>query len=129
MRVLLDTQIFLWMASAPEALSPTARDIVEADDNEIYLSAVAAWEISIKSALGKLRLPRPPAIYIPDGVRRMGLMPLPIALSHALAAGDLPPHHRDPFDRMLVAQARHEKLALITADEQLAAYEVEIIAA
>ncbi len=129
MRALLDTQIFLLMASAPEALSPAARQIVEVDDNEIYLSTVVVWEISIKSALGKLRLPRPPAIFIPDSIRRLRLLPMPITLSHALAVGDLPRHHRDPFDRMLVAQARKEGLKLLTADKQLAAYDVDIVAA
>jgi PIN domain nuclease of toxin-antitoxin system len=129
MKALLDTQVFLWMAADPEALSTDARDAIEAPGAELYLSAAAVWEISIKSALGKLTLPETVATYVRDRLHRLELIPLPISLTHAIEVAGLPPHHRDPFDRMLVAQARSERMVLISADRQLAAYEVEILPA
>ena len=128
MRILLDTQCWLWMSLAPERFSPRARALVEARDNTLYLSAASAWEIAMKHALGKLRLPEPPAIYVPGRVIALGVQPLAIEQHHALHATTLPPHHRDPFDRLLVAQAQLDDLPILTADPVIGTYDVETIA-
>jgi PIN domain nuclease of toxin-antitoxin system len=111
MRLIVDTQCWLWMNAEPSRLGRSAR----------------AWEITIKVALGKLRLPERPADYVADRLTRTRTLPLPISLDHALGIADLPPLHRDPFDRLLVSQARIERLPLLTADRQLSAYDVDII--
>jgi len=128
-RVLLDTQAWLWMAAAPERLSARARRQVEDTSHTLYLSSASAWEIAIKHALGKLRLPEPPAAYVPSRTAALGIVPLAIEQAHALAAAALPPHHRDPFDRMLVAQAQLEDLLILTTNRVLARYGVEMISA
>ena len=127
MRYLLDTHIFLWMQSAPERIGEQARAIVAAPDNELLLSAASAWEIAIKHGIGRLQLPEQPDRYVPDRMRRSGVDGLPIAHAHALHVARLPPLHRDPFDRMLVAQANIESLPLMTVDEALMEYEVTTI--
>ena len=115
------------MAAAPERLSTRARGLVESDEHELYLSAASAWEIAIKHGLGKLRLPEPPSRYVPSRVAMLRVLTLPIEHEHALRVGELPPHHRDPFDRMLVAQAQIERLHILTADSVFTKYDVEII--
>ena len=117
------------MAGSPDRFSPRARSIVETLDHELFLSAASAWEIAIKHALGKLRLPEPPARYVPSRVERLRTTPLPIEQEHALRVALLPPHHRDPFDRILVAQAQSENLAILTADPVMAKYDVDVITA
>src|SRR5215210_4290589 len=116
MRILLDTQCWLWMTLAPERFSAAARALVETRHNTLYLSAASAWEIAIKHALGKLRLPELPVAYVPARVTALGVQPLPIELQHALHVATLPAHHRDPFDRLLIAQAQLEDLPILTAD-------------
>jgi PIN domain nuclease of toxin-antitoxin system len=128
-RILLDTQCWLWMALSPERFSPRGRRLVEDQRNVLYLSAASAWEIAIKHALGKLRLPEPPISYVPDRVAALGVQPLPIEHEHALHVATLPPHHRDPFDRLLVAQAQLDDLPILTADPLIEAYDVTTIAA
>lgn len=118
-RLLLDTHVWLWWQSDDARLGPVARDTI-ASAPEVRLSAASVWEIAIKSALGKLRLPR--GADIAREVERDGFVPLAIEIEHAAAVRTLPPHHRDPFDRMLVAQARTEGLTLVTADPELARY-------
>jgi PIN domain nuclease of toxin-antitoxin system len=129
MRLLVDTQCFLWMAAAPRRFRSATRQLLQARGTVLYLSAASAWELAIKHGLGKLQLPDTPAVYVEDRVKRTRTTPLPIALAHALRVADLPAHHRDPFDRLLVAQAQVEKLAILTADLRLAAYDVEIVEA
>jgi PIN domain nuclease of toxin-antitoxin system len=129
MRILLDTQCWLWMLMAPERLSPEGAALVTAPDNELLLSAASAWEIAIKHSLGRLRLPMDPADYVPSRMAATRTSPLSIHHSHALRVSRLPPHHRDPFDRMLVAQAQVEGLPILTADPQFAAYAVEVLRA
>jgi PIN domain nuclease of toxin-antitoxin system len=129
MRVLLDTQSWLWMAAAPDRLSHTARVTVEDADNELFLSAASAWEIAIKHALGKLQLPEAPVSYVPTRMRLLRTSPLPIEHGHALRVNLLPPHHRDPFDRLLVAQALEERMPVLTSDPVFASYNVTVIAA
>jgi PIN domain nuclease of toxin-antitoxin system len=129
MRILLDTQCWLWMSLAPERFSARSRRLVEARDTTLYLSAASAWEVAIKHALGKLRLPEPPVTYVPSRVAALGVQPLPIEQQHALQVATLPPHHRDPFDRLLIAQAQIDDLSILTADPVFASYDVATIAA
>lgn len=114
---------------APERFSAASRALVVATESELFLSAASAWEISIKFALGKLRLPAEPGRIVPSLMAQTGVTPLPILHSHALHVGGLPPHHRDPFDRMLIAQAQLERLPILTADPRFSAYEVEVLRA
>jgi PIN domain nuclease of toxin-antitoxin system len=129
MRVLLDTHCWLWMVAAPDRFTPEARERLESPKTDLYLSSASVWEIVIKHALGRLHLPTRPAEYLPSRVVATRTTPLPVEHGHALRVGELPPLHRDPFDRMLVAQAQVEGLPILTADPQLAAYDVEILRA
>jgi PIN domain nuclease of toxin-antitoxin system len=122
--LLLDTHVFLWwMADAPE-LRRRHRDAITSAEL-VFVSLASAWEVAIKVALGRLRLPEP----FGEGVARSGFEPLPISFEHTEAVARLPPHHRDPFDRMLVAQAQAERLTLLTSDRQLEPYDAELILA
>jgi PIN domain nuclease of toxin-antitoxin system len=126
-RYLLDTHVWLWMQTDPARLG-TSRALIENRANELLLSAASVWEIAIKSRIGRLNLPEPAATYIPDRMRRSGTTALAIEVAHTLRTAELPDLHRDPFDRLLVAQAQVLGLPLITADHQIAAYEVEVVA-
>jgi PIN domain nuclease of toxin-antitoxin system len=125
-RLLLDTHVFLWLLAKPERLSRQL-DSLEDPANELFLSAASSWEIAIKAQLGRLDLPDDPRIYVPDRMRAIGADPLPVEHNHALAVFDLPTLHRDPFDRLLVAQARGLGLQIVTADAQIARYDVETL--
>ena len=114
---------------APERFSEVSRNLVAASESDLYLSTASAWEIAIKYGLGKLTMPGRPAELIPELMSKTAVSPLPVLPSHALRVADLPMHHRDPFDRLLVAQAQLEDLPILTADPQLAPYEVEILRA
>lgn len=129
MKVLLDTQIWLWMLGAPERLNDDARRLAEDSATTLLLSAASSWEIAIKWALGKLQLPDPPEDYVPSRIRASGVTPLPIEHSHALGVARLEPHHRDPFDRFLVAQALAEDIPILTAEPVFGRYPVEQIPA
>lgn len=128
MRALLDTHAFVWSETLDRRFSGAARTFIEDESNELYLSAVIAWEIGVKFAKGRLpELPESPQTYV---TRRMALLraePLPIEVSHALQAASLPAIHADPFDRLLVAQAQLEGLAILTRDPNIAQYDVETI--
>jgi len=126
-RVLLDTHTFLWWTSGGSRISDRARGLIEDPEVEVLLSVASAWEISIKSARGRLQLPVPAERFVPDRLRRHRMSVLDVALPHALRAGALPEIHADPFDRMLVAQAQIEGLPILTADPAIARYEVETI--
>jgi PIN domain nuclease of toxin-antitoxin system len=117
------------MASAPERLSARARSLVEASENDLYMSAASAWEIAIKHSLGKLQLPEPPTRYVPSRLERMGVVPLSIEHAHALRVGTLPRHHRDPFDRLLIAQSQIEGMPVLTGDPVFSSYDVVTIPA
>jgi PIN domain nuclease of toxin-antitoxin system len=121
-RLLLDTHVFLWWRSEPSRLASTVRGRIATADL-VFVSAVSAWEAGIKVALGRLELPD----TVEAGVFASGFEKLLIMFSHAERAAGLPPHHRDPFDRMLVAQAQAEGLTLVTHDRVLESYEVEIL--
>ena len=129
MRILLDTQCWLWMVAAPERLSQAGRARLLEQENDLFLSAASAWEIAIKHSLGKLRLPIEPAEYVPSRLAATRTVSLAIDHRHALRVGQLPRHHRDPFDRILIAQAQVEALPIPTADPQFAAYDVEVLRA
>ncbi len=124
--MLLDTQVWLWWIAQDARLGRTARATISTAA-EVLFSAASAWEISIKAALGKLKLPL--GADIRAELARDGFEELPIAISHALEVATLAPIHRDPFDRMLVAQARVESLTLMTADETLSGYDVPTLSA
>jgi PIN domain nuclease of toxin-antitoxin system len=124
-KYLLDTSVFLWSNGAPERLNRQATAVLSSKSSEVYLSAASSWEIAIKFALGALRLPSPPLQFIPDALRILSIRSLEISHLHSLAAGALPPHHRDPFDRMLIAQANSEEMVLLTADRVFEKYDVE----
>jgi PIN domain nuclease of toxin-antitoxin system len=124
---LLDTSIFLCSLISPEKLNSQAMALWEDATTELVLSAASAWEISIKSALGKLTLPEPASLYVPKRMTTHGIRSLPISQIHALAAGELPRHHRDPFDRMLVAQAMNEDMVLMTADSLFEKYRIDTV--
>lgn len=127
MKILLDTQCWLWMQAAPERFSAQSLALLRDPGNEFLFSAASSWEIAIKFALGKLPLPGPPSEYVASRLEGSGVRPLAISHAHALRVAELPPHHSDPFDRLLVSQAQLEPVALLTADRKLARYEVEIL--
>lgn len=127
MKVLLDTHTFLWWIANDPQLSPRARQIMETPDIEPFLSATSGWEIAIKSRLGKLKLPADLQGFIAEQLRINAIQVLPIQMAHALHVFTLPDHHRDPFDRMLVAQSQLEKLPILTGDPQISQYAVTTI--
>ncbi len=125
MKALLDTHVFLWAASEPEKLSQRASDICE--NAEVVLSVASVWEIAIKVQIGRFVLPTEPRKWTQHQLEAAGIAVLPIHMRHALRAGELPFVHRDPFDRLLVAQAVEEELAIVSGDAVLSGYPVEII--
>lgn len=124
---LLDTHVFLWMISAPDKLSIRAQEIIKSVDNEILFSVVSGWEITIKSQIDKLRLPKKPEIYLPEQLQENFIGVLPIEMKHALNIYNLPDIHKDPFDRLLVSQSQIEHFPIITNDEKIRQYPVETI--
>ena len=129
MRLLLDTHAFLWAAADPDQLRPNARAAIEDSANEVLVSAGVAWEISIKAALGKLTVPADPAVWFPARVRSLGFQALDISAAHALAVGGLPDIHRDPFDRIMIAQAQIEGLTFVTRDPENQKYPINVLEA
>lgn len=126
MRILLDTHVWLWMLTEPERLG-SARELVSDPSTDLLLSAASTWEIAIKYGLGRLELPEEPATYVPARMRSTQVTPLPVEPGHTLEVARLPLLHRDPFDRLLVAQARVLDVPLLTTDRRIAAYDVETI--
>ena len=127
MRALVDTHCWLWLQVDPDRLGAILLDELRDPSSERYLSSASAWEIAIKYALGKLPLPEHPTTYVPDRMRLSRFRELAITHADALAVTNLPPHHRDPFDRMLVAQARLRDLTLVTADPVIGSYDVAML--
>ena len=121
MRLLLDTRIFLWLQTEPERLGEQLQTVSDVR-NELFLSAASSWEIAIKHGLGTLPLPAPPDRYVPQRMQAIGAVGVPVEHSHALAITRLPDLHRDPIDRLLVAQASVLELTLLTADPAVAQY-------
>jgi PIN domain nuclease of toxin-antitoxin system len=126
MKFLLDTAILLWSLDAFENLNQRSQQVLESGD-EVFLSAVSSWEIVIKWGLGKLNLPKSPNQLIPEAMARFAVQALPISHIHTLAVSELPLHHKDPFDRLLIAQARSEGMTLMTADRECTKYPVQIL--
>lgn len=124
MRVLIDTHVFIWWTSEPTRLSPSVYDILTAPDTEPILSIVSVWEMQIKESLGKLSLKTALSNLVDDEISRNHIHLLPIQLSHIYALNHLPFHHRDPFDRLLIAQSMLEKLVIVSIDEKFDAYGV-----
>ena len=124
MRLLLDTHILLWALVDHPSLSERARDAITDPANDIYVSSLSLWEIAIKARLGKISAD---VQEVHAAALETGFRPLPFTLEHAIAVAGLPDHHRDPFDRVLIAQARVEHLFLLTHDDVLAAYGADIL--
>ena len=127
MKVLLDTHAFLWWITDDQRLSLRAREIISEGENEVFVSAATGWEIAIKAQIGRLGLPTEPQQFIVEQLKINAIKSLPIEMRHALHISTLPAHHRDPFDRMLVAQAQLENLPILSADPDIGKYEVTII--
>ena len=122
---LLDTHVFLWWLDDPQLLSEAARKAISDGKNTVYVSAAVAWEIAIKRSLGKLDAPSD----LEAAMAANRFLPLPVSISHALAVESLPDHHRDPFDRLLIAQAHHEGFKLISRDPHVPRYGIPHIVA
>jgi PIN domain nuclease of toxin-antitoxin system len=125
MKVLLDTCAFIWLVTDDPKLSELAKEIFLDTDNELLLSAVTGFEVSVKYSLGKLHLTEPPKEFIANRIQANALTELPVYMAHALILQNLPFHHKDPFDRLLVAQAMVNQIPLLSADQQLSAYDIE----
>lgn len=126
-RALVDTHVLLWWALEPHHLSPRARSVLADEMNDLYWSAASTWELAIKAARRGLELPSSTGTYIPMVLDREGLRELPVTGVVAARVEHLPLHHKDPFDRLIIAQAQAEGLAIITADRIMSAYNVEVI--
>ena len=128
MRVLLDTLAFLWWTSEHgKRLSDRARDLLSDASTDAVVSVASAWEIAIKVAGGRLEIEGDPEEWVPERIQRYGFSPMAVALAHALRAGRLPAIHRDPFDRLLVAQAQVEGIPIVTSDPAISRYDIDVI--
>jgi PIN domain nuclease of toxin-antitoxin system len=127
MKILLDKHTFLWWITNDPKLSLKANEVIREGNNELFFSAASGWEIAIKAQLKRIRLPDHPVTFILEQLRINGIRNLPIQMSHALHVYNLPDHHRDPFDRILVAQSQLEGFPILTADPFFSLYEIEVI--
>ena len=127
MRLLLDTHVFLWWITDDARLDPSARALLASPKSTLFWSVASTWEVATKYALGKLPLPVPPDELLPSQRQANGVELLPIVEAHAYESARLPRHHADPFDRLLIAQARCDRLGLVTFDRVLDQYDVEIV--
>lgn len=125
MNLLLDTHVLLWVLADDPELAADARKAIIDPSNRVLVSAVSAWEIVIKANLGKLRAPDD----LPSQLRRMSFEPLPVTIEHAMAVSELPAHHADSFDRLLIAQSRTEELTLVTRDARILDYHAASLSA
>ena len=126
MRLLLDTHIFLWLIAGDQRLPEVMQRDILNPENEVYLSAISLWEISVKYQLGKLPLPEPPENYLPVQRERHMIASLPLDEASVSQLAKLPSIHRDPFDRMLICQALEHRLTIVTVDEMIRAYPVPL---
>lgn len=124
---LVDTHVLLWFAAGDPRLPKRYRDLLDEEGEGRFFSAASAFEISTKYSRGKLQLPEPPQLFIPRIINELCLSPLPVTVEHSMAVAGLPMHHGDPFDRLLVAQARIERLAIISGDKLLRKYDVKVL--
>ncbi len=126
MRYLLDTHVLIWWITEDKRLSPSAAESIQSRKNILYWSTASSWEMSIKWALGRLKLVEPLEFLIPAELTKNQIEIMPIENEHAILAGQLPFHHKDPFDRMLIAQAQFESMGIITDDSKFKLYEADI---
>jgi PIN domain nuclease of toxin-antitoxin system len=124
-RLLLDTHALLWLVEGDAQLSQSATDMLVDSANDLLLSSVTYWELAIKVSIGKYRLAEPLAAYVEEAIRLYALTVLPIEVTHAQAVVNLPYHHKDPFDRMLIAQSIVEQVAIVSSDRAFDAYSVQ----
>ena len=127
MNLLLDTQALLWWRAGHRRLGRRARQAIESDATTVFVSAASIWEMAIKVGLGKLRLKDPLDEWVPEALERHGFKMLSVSVAHAAAVASLPLHHADPFDRMLIAQARTEQLVIVTSDTAFDDYGVNAL--
>jgi PIN domain nuclease of toxin-antitoxin system len=127
MRLLLDTHVFLWAAADDPRLTGDAREAITDRQNDLFLSVLSAWEIVIKHGLGRLELPQAPVSYVRSRMSMFGMSRLPMEFEHLAQVSELPRIHRDPFDRLLVAQAQTEGLSIVTGDENITRYDVAVV--
>lgn len=128
MKYLLDTAVFLWMIfDEPGKLTKKVLAVLKDDNNKLFFSAASAWEIAIKHSIGKLKLKKNPVDWLPNVIIKMGLHPLPVTQQHAFAIMKLPTYHRDLFDRMLICQAKRDKISIVTPDPVFKKYKVTVI--
>jgi PIN domain nuclease of toxin-antitoxin system len=126
-KLLLDTQCWLWWFAQPERLSENVIKQIADETNEVWFSAASVWEMGIKVSIGKLPLPEPVGDYVSTRMTQLGARSLEITAPHALRVAVLPLYHRDPFDRMLIAQAQLEKMTLVSADSTFNQYDVSLL--
>ena len=129
MKLLLDTHVLLWSATDPDRLARETRATLEDGEHEVLVSTVSAWEIAIKQSLGKLELARPAERWLPEVMKRTGYEVAELGLSAALRVRELPWHHRDPFDRLLIAQAFDQGYTVVSHDHAFEAYGVPLLRA
>lgn len=129
MKAILDTHCWLWWLTNPEKLGKECFKVIEDSNNEIYISTATSWEIAIKYSTGKLSLPEEPEKFVLSRLERCGFSTLHIEHIHALRVSSLPLHHRDPFDRILIAQSQVENIPVITVDNKFNHYDIQIIKA
>jgi len=125
MRYLLDTHTFLWMAADPGRLSEKVRVLVQEANCKLYLSAASGWEVALLSMLKRIELPDKPQRFIPEAMQRLHIVPIPISFTTAISAAMLPLIHRDPFDRIMIAEAEKEKMIILTKDPAFAKYGIQ----
>ena len=127
MRLLLDTHAFLWAIAEEERLSPRVRDLLEDLDNDVLVSLASIWEIAIKAGLGHLDVPDDLEGFIAKQLSRTGFSLLPIEFRHVVSVRGLPTHHRDPFDRLLIAQSQIERIPVVSVDARFNVYGINIV--
>jgi|KBSMisStandDraft_5_1062788.scaffolds.fasta_scaffold06879_8 PIN domain nuclease of toxin-antitoxin system len=127
MKYLLDTMVWLWSVGPSRTIGAAGLEIIASSEQDIYLSAASSWEIAIKTRLGKFQLPEPPGQYVRKRLVEQGIRSLPINLNHSLLVYDLPSHHADPFDRMIIAQAMVEGMTVLTSDRAFEKYPIDVV--
>jgi PIN domain nuclease of toxin-antitoxin system len=127
MNLLLDTQSLLWWRDGSRKLGPRARAAIEIQAATVRVSAASAWELAIKSRAGRLRLRQPLHLWLPAAIESSGFATLDVTIDHALGVASLPDHHADPFDRLLIVQARSEDLTIVTSDTAFGDYDVRVL--
>jgi len=127
MKYLIDTHTFLWWITDSSSLSKKAREIIGKAGNDLFWSVASSWEVAIKNKLGRLPLPEVPSVFITSELFKNRVESIQISNDHAFAAGQLPFHHKDPFDRMLISQAQMEDMVILSSDNVFQQYEVKTV--